>query len=97
MFDREGLLDHACFVCLKKQGFHFELKGGTSLSKGFKIIDRFSEDIDLHITPPALFNINENPNNCKENTVQARAEFFDWLANEIHIARFISNPRVLNI
>ena len=25
---------------LKKQAFHFELKGGTSLSKGFKIIDR---------------------------------------------------------
>ena len=25
---------------LKKQDFHFELKGGTSLSKGFKIIDR---------------------------------------------------------
>jgi predicted nucleotidyltransferase component of viral defense system len=27
---------------LKKLGFNFELKGGTSLSKGFKIIDRFS-------------------------------------------------------
>lgn len=37
---------------LKQQGFNFELKGGTSLSKGYKIIDRFSEDIDIHITPP---------------------------------------------
>lgn len=27
---------------LSKQGFTFELKGGTSLSKGFKIIERFS-------------------------------------------------------
>jgi predicted nucleotidyltransferase component of viral defense system len=27
---------------LKKQGFDFELKGGTSLSKGYSIIDRFS-------------------------------------------------------
>lgn len=27
---------------LKKQGFEFELKGGTSLSKGYKIISRFS-------------------------------------------------------
>ena len=34
---------------LKKQGFQFELKGGTSLSKGFQIIDRFSEDIDIHL------------------------------------------------
>ncbi|MEA2882414.1 MAG: hypothetical protein QOH32_1670, partial [Bradyrhizobium sp.] len=31
---------------LQKLGLIFELKGGTSLSKGFKIIDRFSEDID---------------------------------------------------
>lgn len=35
---------------LKAQGFSFELKGGTSLSKGFKVIHRFSEDIDIHIT-----------------------------------------------
>jgi predicted nucleotidyltransferase component of viral defense system len=27
---------------LKSQGFEFELKGGTSLSKGYHIIDRFS-------------------------------------------------------
>ena len=33
---------------LKQKGFEFELKGGTSLSKGYKIIDRFSEDIDIH-------------------------------------------------
>jgi predicted nucleotidyltransferase component of viral defense system len=30
----------------------FELKGGTSLSMGFQIIDRFSEDIDIRIEPP---------------------------------------------
>ena len=26
---------------------HFAFKGGTSLSKGYRIIERFSEDIDL--------------------------------------------------
>jgi predicted nucleotidyltransferase component of viral defense system len=36
---------------LNVQGFDFELKGGTSLSKGYKIIHRFSEDIDIHIKP----------------------------------------------
>ena len=30
---------------MKNLGLGFELRGGTSLSKGFKIIDRFSEDI----------------------------------------------------
>ena len=43
---------------LSKQGFTFELKGGTSLSKGYQIIERFSEDIDIHVTPPAKFKIN---------------------------------------
>ena len=32
-------------------GLVFELKGGTSLSKGYKIIERFSEDIDIKILP----------------------------------------------
>lgn len=34
---------------LQAQGFAFELKGGTSLSKGFGVIHRFSEDIDIHV------------------------------------------------
>lgn len=42
---------------LKAQGFSFELKGGTSLSKGFGIIQRFSEDINIHINPPADLNV----------------------------------------
>ena len=50
---------------LKQQGYQFELKGGTSLSKGYGIIHRFSEDIDIHIKPPAEMEINENPNNNK--------------------------------
>ena len=40
-----------CLWGLQQQGFHFELKGGTSLSKGFGVIHRFSEDIDLRIEP----------------------------------------------
>jgi len=35
---------------LQHQQIEFELKGGgTSLSKGFGLIYRFSEDIDIHI------------------------------------------------
>jgi predicted nucleotidyltransferase component of viral defense system len=41
-----------CLWGLKSQGSTFELKGGTSLSKGFGIIKRFSEDIDIRL--PAL-------------------------------------------
>ena len=35
-----------CLYGLQQLGLRFELKGGTSLSKGYGIIDRFSEDID---------------------------------------------------
>ena len=78
---------------LKKQGFQFELKGGTSLSKGYKLIHRFSEDIDIHIKPPAELGINENPNNIKENNVQKRKEFYDSLAKQITISGIISVER----
>jgi hypothetical protein len=70
---------------LKLQNFQFELKGGTSLSKGYKIIDRFSEDIDIHIKSEASFGINENPKNSNPKNVQARKDFYDWLAQNLKI------------
>lgn len=78
---------------LKKQGFEFELKGGTSLSKGHKLIHRFSEDIDIHIKPPKELDINENPNNCKENNAKKRKDFYDSLAKQINIPGIISVER----
>lgn len=78
---------------LKSQGFQFELKGGTSLSKGYGIIDRFSEDIDIHIKPPTAFGINENPKNSKAKNISARKEFYDWLARKISIDGIISIER----
>jgi predicted nucleotidyltransferase component of viral defense system len=41
-----------CLYGLQQLGLTFELKGGTSLSKGFQVINRFSEDIDIRIEPP---------------------------------------------
>jgi hypothetical protein len=78
---------------LSEQGFKFELKGGTSLSKGYRIIERFSEDIDIHITPPGAFKINENPNNTKPANIAARKEFYDWLAANIKIDGIVSAQR----
>ncbi len=78
---------------LKKQGFNFELKGGTSLSKGYKIINRFSEDIDIHITPPADLGVEENPGKTKDKHIASRKNFYDWLATEIKIDGIISVTR----
>lgn len=78
---------------LKEQGFEFQLKGGTSLSKGYKIIDRFSEDIDIHIKPSSELNVNGNPNNTKAGAVQSRKDYYDWLAQNIQIEGIISIER----
>ena len=47
---------------LQQMGLSFELKGGTSLSKGLGIFDRFSEDIDIRIEPPEGHAVATNPN-----------------------------------
>jgi hypothetical protein len=78
---------------LKKQGLEFELKGGTSLSKGFKIIDRFSEDIDIFIKPPAGIDVEINPKKQKPRHCQSRMEFYDYLANQIKIDGIIKVER----
>ena len=78
---------------LKQQAFNFELKGGTSLSKGYKIIHRFSEDIDIHIKPPEKFGINENPKNTNKNNAEKRKSFYEWLATEIKITGIIKIAR----
>jgi Nucleotidyl transferase AbiEii toxin, Type IV TA system len=70
---------------LQQLGLSFELKGGTSLSKAFGIINRFSEDIDILIHPPAELKVNENPKNTKAGAVQSRKDFYDWLAGHFPI------------
>ena len=40
----------------QKHGHHTIFKGGTSLSKGWGLIDRFSEDVDLYVQPGATKN-----------------------------------------
>lgn len=78
---------------LKLQGFEFKLKGGTSLSKGFKIIERFSEDIDIYIKPPTDQRVNENPKNTKSSNVEGRKQFYDWLAKNVEIDGIVQVER----
>jgi hypothetical protein len=53
-------------------------KGGTSLSKVFHVIERFSEDIDLGITPASLgwkeSDLDEAPSRTKRDERNARLE-----------------------
>ncbi len=70
---------------LQAQDFDFELKGGTSLSKGYKIIHRFSEDIDLKILPPPGMKVMAGKNHMKDIHIKSREDFFNWLAKTINI------------
>jgi hypothetical protein len=85
LIEKDYWLMHVLYG-LKKQGLAFELKGGTSLSKGYKIIDRFSEDIDIYIHPPAGMAVEEDPRKEKDHHIESRRIFFNWLAANIRIA-----------
>jgi Nucleotidyl transferase AbiEii toxin, Type IV TA system len=70
---------------LQAQGFVFELKGGTSLSKGFGVIHRFSEDIDIRIEPPADLDVKTGRNQDKPAHIASRLAYYDELAKRISI------------
>lgn len=74
-----------CLYGLTAQGFSFYLKGGTSLSKGYKIINRFSEDIDIQIDPPPGMDVKYGKNHNKSAHIDSRRHYFDWLVEEIKI------------
>ena len=78
---------------LQKLGLKFELKGGTSLSKGHKIINRFSEDIDIRIEPPPDLLVKTGPNHKKPRHVESRKKFYDWLAETIRIDGIVKVAR----
>ena len=67
-----------CLYGLQKLDMRFELKGGTSLSKGFQIIERFSEDIDIRIEPPAGMDVKrpaqtrQSPRTSKAGRISTR-------------------------
>jgi len=67
---------------LQQLGLTFQLKGGTSLSKGHKAIDRFSEDIDILIEPPPERGVKTGRNQDKPQHIESRRAFYDWLASE---------------
>lgn len=76
---------------LQQIGFEYELKGGTSLSKGHRLIHRFSEDIDILIHPEQDLPVGKN--HTKAIHVEARRIFYDGLPARITIAGFSGSAR----
>lgn len=82
LIEKDYWLMHGLW-CLQQQGWIFQLKGGTSLSKGLKLIQRFSEDIDLRIEPPPGQVVPVGKNHDKPAQIQARKAYFDWLSEQV--------------
>ncbi len=94
LIEKDYWLMH-CLWGLQQQGWTFELKGGTSLSKGHGIIERFSEDIDIRFEPPAdrALKTGKNHDHDKPAHMADRKAFFDWLAAEIRIPGLVGVVR----
>ena len=75
-----------CLWGMQGRGLQFEMKGGTSLSKGWGIIERFSEDIDIRFEPPEKLNVK----GAKPAQIKARLDFYDDLAAKIKIPGIVS-------
>lgn len=82
-----------CLYGLQQNGHTFQLKGGTSLSKGHHIIGRFSEDIDILIEPPADRDVKTGKNQNSPAQIKTRTDFYDWLAETIKIEGISSVER----
>lgn len=73
-----------CLWGIQQQGFQFELKGGTSLSKGFNIIERFSEDIDVQIHPESD-DVKTGKNHDKPSHIESRRNFFERITKKLKV------------
>jgi hypothetical protein len=82
-----------CLYGLQQMDLSFKLKGGTSLSKGLGIIDRFSEDIDVRIEPPSELEVAVNPNQQKAQHAKSRLDFYNWLAGKIRVDGVVNVER----
>lgn len=74
-----------CLWGLQTLGLRFELKGGTSLSKGYGVIHRFSEDIDIRIEPPVGIHVKTGKNHDKPAHIESRRDYYQWLTEHISI------------
>jgi len=69
---------------LAEAGLTVSFKGGTSLSKGFGLIQRFSEDLDVKIENPELPPV-ANWRSTSKNPVLARRAYFTALRERLQV------------
>lgn len=86
IIEKDYWVTHALWS-LHKSGFEVWFKGGTSLSKGFNLIERFSEDLDLKIEPGSVIGLPKVPNWKSDGTkaTSERKRYFEKLSGLISV------------
>jgi hypothetical protein len=81
LIEKDYWATHALWA-LHNAGFEVWFKGGTSLSKGFHLIERFSEDLDLKVGPGSVPSLPRVDNWTGDGTRQIaiRKDYFEKLA-----------------
>lgn len=95
LIEKDYWLMHALWG-LKELQLVYELKGGTSLSKGWGCVDRFSEDIDILIRADGFEELQIGKNHKKPAQIEKRKEYFDKIFSQIKIPGFIGIERDTN-
>jgi hypothetical protein len=86
LVEKDYWVTHALWS-LHEQGWQVWFKGGTSLSKGFGLIKRFSEDLDLKVEPGEEMALKavENWKSEKRWAVDARRVYFEELVKALSV------------
>lgn len=87
LVEKDYWVVHALWA-LHQGPFDIWFKGGTSLSKGFGLIQRFSEDLDLKVLlrDPATGPIaNWTAKKPSATQLQHRKDWYRWLVEQIHV------------
>lgn len=86
LIEKDYWVVHALWA-LHAGPFDIWFKGGTSLSKGFGLIQRFSEDLDLKVVPLDLSAAPlVNWKADKPQHIESRKEWYRWLSGQIRVA-----------
>jgi len=70
---------------LRQLAFDVWFKGGTCLSKGYGVIHRFSEDLDLKLAQHGLPHVRDWRGSDKESKIQERTDFFNEVEERMDI------------
>lgn len=86
LIEKDYWVTHTLWA-LHETGLEIWFKGGTSLSKGFGLIDRFSEDLDLMVTHGTVAGLPAVTSwtSTSKGPVAKRAAFFDALAGALAV------------